>query len=138
MKLAVVGAPSTSLNHDNRNMGRKRRHHLIIGRYGLAGAVDFSGYPQGTVTIDLGGLILGVLIGPWGFRVDNSTGIGTVFGGFTTFSSSTTVVVDLGAVFARVMTERDATRESLGSTGSRSQPQERHHPEPSGRRESAR
>lgn len=71
----------------------------IIGRYGLAGAVDFSGYPQGTVTIDLiGGLILGVLIGPWGFRVDDSTGIGTVFGGFTTFSSSTTVVVGLGAV----------------------------------------
>jgi len=62
-----------------------------LARYGLAGAVNFRAHPWGTVTVNvIGSLILGVLIGLWGFHVDNSLRVGLavgLLGGFTTFSS---------------------------------------------------
>lgn len=60
-------------------------------RYGLAGAVNFRSHPWGTVTVNvLGSLILGILVGVWGFRADSDLRIGMavgLLGGFTTFST---------------------------------------------------
>lgn len=60
-------------------------------RYGLAGAVNYRSHPWGTVTVNVvGALILGVLVGLWGFRADTDVRIGLsigLLGGFTTFST---------------------------------------------------
>jgi CrcB protein len=62
-----------------------------LARYGLAGAINFRAHPWGTVTVNLiGSLVLGILIGLWGFHVYDSHRIGLavgLLGGFTTFSS---------------------------------------------------
>lgn len=62
-----------------------------LARYGLAGAVNFRAHPWGTVTVNvIGSLVLGVLIGLWGFHADDSHRIGLavgLLGGFTIFSS---------------------------------------------------
>lgn len=62
-----------------------------LARYGLAGAINFRAHPWGTVTVNIvGSLILGILIGLWGFHADDSHRIGLavgLLGGFTTFSS---------------------------------------------------
>ncbi len=60
-------------------------------RYGLAGVVNYRSHPWGTVTVNvIGALVLGVLVGVWGFRADNDMRIGVavgLLGGFTTFST---------------------------------------------------
>jgi CrcB protein len=60
-------------------------------RYGLAGAVNYRWHPWGTVTINvLGALVLGLLVGIWGFRADSDMRVGVavgLLGGFTTFST---------------------------------------------------
>lgn len=46
-------------------------------RYGLAGVVNFRSHPWGTVTVNvLGALILGALVGLWGFRADSAVRVG--------------------------------------------------------------
>lgn len=60
-------------------------------RYGLAGVVNYRSHPWGTVTVNvLGALILGALVGLWGFRADSAVRVGVavgLLGGFTTFST---------------------------------------------------
>lgn len=60
-------------------------------RYGLAGAVNYRAHPWGTVTVNvLGALLLGLLVGIWGFRADSEMRVGVavgLLGGFTTFST---------------------------------------------------
>lgn len=60
-------------------------------RYGIAGAVNFRYQPWGTVVVNvLGALILGVLVGIWGFKADTELRVGLavgLLGGFTTFST---------------------------------------------------
>ena len=60
-------------------------------RYGLAGAVNYRSHPWGTVTVNvLGALVLGLLVGIWGFRADSDIRVGVavgLLGGFTTFST---------------------------------------------------
>jgi len=62
-----------------------------LARYGLAGAINQSSHPWGTVTVNLAGsLALGVLIGIWegGPPADHQLAITIgVLGGFTTFST---------------------------------------------------
>jgi len=62
-----------------------------LARYGLAGVINQSSHPWGTVTVNLvGSLALGVLIGVWegGPPADYQLAITIgVLGGFTTFST---------------------------------------------------
>ena len=62
-----------------------------MARYGVAGALNSSRHPWGTVTVNLvGSLVLGVLIGLWGIDELSArrTGIAVgLLGGFTTFST---------------------------------------------------
>ncbi|MEA1904239.1 MAG: CrcB family protein [Actinomycetota bacterium] len=64
-----------------------------LARYALAGSINMRVQPWGTVTVNvLGSLVLGVLIGLWGFHADTSMRVGIaigLLGGFTTFSSFT-------------------------------------------------
>lgn len=60
-------------------------------RYGLAGMVNLRSHPWGTVAVNvLGSLLLGILVGLWGFRADGDVRVGVavgLLGGFTTFST---------------------------------------------------
>lgn len=62
-----------------------------LARYALAGSINLRYQPWGTVIVNLlGALILGILIGAWGFHADSPARVGLaigVLGGFTTFSS---------------------------------------------------
>ena len=62
-----------------------------LARYGLAGAINFRGHPWGTVIVNiLGSLVLGLLVGLWGFHADTPARVGIavgLLGGFTTFST---------------------------------------------------
>jgi CrcB protein len=68
-------------------------------RYGLAGAVNYRSHPWGTVTVNvLGALVVGLLIGMWGFRADSDMRVGVavgLLGGFTTFSTFAVDVIHL-------------------------------------------
>lgn len=68
-------------------------------RYGLAGAVNYRSHPWGTVAVNvIGALVLGVLVGLWGFRADSDLRIGIavgLIGGFTTFSTFAVDVIHL-------------------------------------------
>lgn len=60
-------------------------------RYGVAGAINDSRHPWGTVAVNLAGsLLLGLLIGLWGFEHDSDHRLAVtigLLGGFTTFST---------------------------------------------------
>lgn len=60
-------------------------------RYGLAGLVNLRSHPWGTVAVNvIGSLMLGILVGLWGFRADGDFRVGVavgLLGGFTTFST---------------------------------------------------
>jgi len=62
-----------------------------VARYALAGSINLRYQPWGTVSVNvLGSLVLGVLIGFWGFHADSPMRVGVaigLLGGFTTFSS---------------------------------------------------
>ncbi len=62
-----------------------------LARYALAGSINLRWQPWGTVSVNvLGSLVLGVLVGMWGFHADSPMRVGIaigVLGGFTTFSS---------------------------------------------------
>lgn len=62
-----------------------------LARYGLAGAINVRSHPWGTIVVNIAGsLMLGYLVGIWGFRLDEPTRVGLavgVLGGFTTFSA---------------------------------------------------
>ena len=62
-----------------------------LARFGIAGALNSSRHPWGTVTVNLvGSLALGLLIGVWGLGADaaHRTAITVgLLGGFTTFST---------------------------------------------------
>lgn len=62
-----------------------------LARYGLSGMVNSRAHPWGTVAVNVAGcLILGFLLGTWGFQADNPTRVGLavgLIGGFTTFST---------------------------------------------------
>jgi len=80
-----------------------------LARYGLAGAINFRSHPWGTVAVNvLGSLVLGLLIGLWGFSVEGPRQVGLavgLLGGFTTFSSfalDTIYLWENGDVFAAI------------------------------------
>lgn len=60
-------------------------------RYGIAGFVNLRSHPWGTVAVNvIGSLVLGLLVGLWGFRADGDVRVGVavgLLGGFTTFST---------------------------------------------------
>lgn len=62
-----------------------------LARYGLATAINIRGHPWGTVVVNVvGSFVLGMLIGTWGFKAQESHRIGIAvgaLGGFTTFST---------------------------------------------------
>jgi len=62
-----------------------------LARYGLSGMVNHRAYPWGTVAVNVAGcLLLGFLLGTWGFQADTPARVGLtvgVLGGFTTFST---------------------------------------------------
>lgn len=62
-----------------------------LARFGLAGLINESGHPWGTVTVNvLGSFILGMLVGLWGVdhAADHQVAVTVgVLGGFTTFST---------------------------------------------------
>ncbi len=62
-----------------------------VARYGLAGALNDSSHPWGTVAVNVvGSFVLGLLIGVWGFSELDATRTGVtvgLLGGFTTFST---------------------------------------------------
>ena len=62
-----------------------------LARYGVTGAIGDSRHPWATVTVNLiGSLLLGLLIGLWGFSDPSARRVGLtvgLLGGFTTFST---------------------------------------------------
>lgn len=62
-----------------------------LARYGLAGAINTRSHPWGTILVNVAGsMMLGYLVGVWGFRVDEPMRVGLavgILGGFTTFSA---------------------------------------------------
>lgn len=62
-----------------------------LARYGLSGVVNDRAYPWGTVTVNVVGcLVLGLLLGTWGFEANTPARLGLavgLLGGFTTFST---------------------------------------------------
>lgn len=62
-----------------------------LARFGLAGTVNSSSHPWGTVLVNLlGSFALGALVGAWGFDLTASHRVGIsvgLLGGFTTFST---------------------------------------------------
>ena len=62
-----------------------------LARYGVAGALNSNRHPWGTVAVNVvGSLVLGLLIGIWGFEDPSARRIGVtvgLLGGFTTFST---------------------------------------------------
>ena len=62
-----------------------------LARFGVAGALNSDRHPWGTVTVNIvGSLVIGLLIGLWGFgqQSDHQLAITVgLLGGFTTFST---------------------------------------------------
>lgn len=62
-----------------------------LARYGVAGALNSGRHPWGTVTVNvIGSLVIGVLIGLWGFGQESDHQLAVtvgLLGGFTTFST---------------------------------------------------
>lgn len=62
-----------------------------LARFGIAGALNSTRHPWGTVTVNLiGSILLGLAIGVWGFKdasdIQLALTVG-LLGGFTTFST---------------------------------------------------
>ena len=70
-----------------------------LARYGLAGTLNESSHPWGTVLVNLvGSFALGLLVGLWGFEITASHRVGVsvgLLGGFTTFSAFSVDVLHL-------------------------------------------
>ena len=62
-----------------------------LARYGLAGIINNRSHPWGTVAVNvIGSLVLGLMVGYWGFAAASPGKIALavgVLGGFTTFST---------------------------------------------------
>lgn len=62
-----------------------------VARYALGGLLNNRAHPLGTIVVNvIGSLVLGVLIGLWGFEEDAAHRLGIsigLLGGFTTFST---------------------------------------------------
>jgi fluoride exporter len=62
-----------------------------LARYGLAGIINNRSHPWGTVAVNvIGSLLLGLMVGYWGFGAASPGKIALavgVLGGFTTFST---------------------------------------------------
>lgn len=70
-----------------------------VARYGVAGVVNSSAHPWGTVLVNLvGSFALGLVVGVWGFELTDSHRVGIaigLLGGFTTFSAFSVDVLRL-------------------------------------------